>query len=77
MSARDREVLFRQWGVRRKTKKRKLQVALKLWTNPKDLIQVDSSARLVALLMNVKVTRKEMFALTFAPTTKENYLAYG
>ena len=73
MTEKERELLFRQWGVRKRSKKRKTQVATKLWSDPKDLAMVDASAKLIGHLMNFDVAQKELFALQFAPPTKHKY----
>uniref|UniRef100_A0A0D9VIV6 Kinesin motor domain-containing protein n=1 Tax=Leersia perrieri TaxID=77586 RepID=A0A0D9VIV6_9ORYZ len=70
LSAEEREHTYTKWGVSLDSKRRKLQVARRLWTETKDLEHVRESASLVAKLIGLQEpgqVLKEMFGLSFAP----------
>ncbi|KAK3154761.1 hypothetical protein QOZ80_2BG0194780 [Eleusine coracana subsp. coracana] len=70
LTAEEREHLYTKWGVSLDSKKRKLQVARRLWTKTKDLEHVRESASLVASLIGLQEpgqVLREMFGLSFAP----------
>ena len=48
----EREPLFRKWGVDVTGKQRRLQLARRLWTDPKDMQHIKESATLVARLID-------------------------
>ncbi|XP_006647603.1 kinesin-like protein KIN-7C [Oryza brachyantha] len=70
LSTEEREHTYTKWGVSLDSKKRKLQVARRLWTQTKDLEHVRESASLVAKLIGLQEpgqVLREMFGLSFAP----------
>ncbi|CAN6252536.1 unnamed protein product [Urochloa humidicola] len=68
LTAVEREHLYTKWGISLVSKKRKLQVARRLWTETKDLEHVRESASLVAKLIGLQEPGlREMFGLSFAP----------
>lgn len=70
LTANEREHLYTKWGISLDSKKRKLQVARRLWTNTEDLEHVRESASLVAKLIGLQEpgqVLREMFGLSFAP----------
>jgi len=70
LTAVEREHVYTKWGVSLDSKKRKLQVARRLWTQTKDLEHVRESASLVARLIGLQEpgqVLREMFGLSFAP----------
>lgn len=69
-SLEERNRIYTKWGVSLDSKKRKLQVARRLWTETKDLEHVRESASLVAKLIGLQEpgqVLREMFGLSFAP----------
>ncbi|KAL6652312.1 hypothetical protein ACP70R_011237 [Stipagrostis hirtigluma subsp. patula] len=74
----ERESMYTKWGVSLSSKRRRLQVARRLWTETKDLEHVRESASLVARLIGLLEPGKalrEMFGLSFAPQqfTRRSY----
>ncbi|KAL5213260.1 hypothetical protein ABZP36_024107 [Zizania latifolia] len=70
LSVEEREHVYTKWGVSLDSKKRKLQVARRLWTETNDLEHVRESASLVAKLIGLQEpgqVLREMFGLSFAP----------
>nr|CAB3447377.1 unnamed protein product [Digitaria exilis] len=70
LTTEEREHLYTKWGISLDSKKRKLQVARRLWTEAKDLEHVRESASLVAKLIGLQEpgqVLREMFGLSFAP----------
>uniref|UniRef100_A0A0D3FYF2 Kinesin motor domain-containing protein n=1 Tax=Oryza barthii TaxID=65489 RepID=A0A0D3FYF2_9ORYZ len=70
LSIEERESMYTKWGVSLASKRRRLQVARRLWTETKDLEHVRESASLVARLIGLLEPGKalrEMFGLSFAP----------
>ncbi|AQK53993.1 kinesin-related protein1 [Zea mays] len=70
LTAEERERLYTKWGISLDSKKRKLQVARRLWTEAEDLEHVRESASLVAKLIGLQEpgqVLREMFGLSFAP----------
>lgn len=71
LTAEEREHMYTKWGISLDSKKRKLQVARRLWTEAKDLEHVRESASLVAKLIGLQEqpgqVLREMFGLSFAP----------
>jgi centromeric protein E len=69
-SVEERNHMYTKWSVSLDSKKRKLQVARRLWTETKDLEHVRESASLVARLIGLQEpgqVLREMFGLSFAP----------
>ncbi|ONM15425.1 Kinesin-like protein KIN-7G [Zea mays] len=70
LAIQERESLYTKWGVSLSSKRRRLQVARRLWTETKDLEHVRESASLVArliVLLEPGKALREMFGLSFAP----------
>ncbi|GJN02211.1 hypothetical protein PR202_ga19537 [Eleusine coracana subsp. coracana] len=70
LTIQERESMYTKWGVALTSKRRRLQVARRLWTETKDLEHVRESASLVARLIGLLEPGKalrEMFGLSFAP----------
>lgn len=66
----ERENLFLKWGIGLNTKHRRLQLAHRLWIDPKDMHHIAESAATVAKLVGFvdpEKTFKEMFGLNFTP----------
>ncbi|XP_073306494.1 kinesin-like protein KIN-7F [Primulina huaijiensis] len=66
-SAKEREALYKKWGIGLKTKQRRLQLCRKLWTDAANLEHIKESAYIVAKLIGFKETGKapkEMFGLS-------------
>ncbi|TVT98039.1 hypothetical protein EJB05_56672, partial [Eragrostis curvula] len=78
LTIQERESMYTKWGVALSSKRRRLQVARRLWTETKDLEHVRESASLVARLIGLLEPGKalrEMFGLSFAPQqfTRRSY----
>ncbi|CAA7037365.1 unnamed protein product [Microthlaspi erraticum] len=76
----EREEVYKKWGVELSSKQRSLQVTHKLWINAKDIEQCRESASLVATLVGFvdsNLIPKEMFGLSFSPTTPLNVKSSG
>lgn len=69
----EKEEVYKKWGVELSSKRRSLQVTHKLWNNnTKDIEHCKESASLVSTLVGFvdsNLTPKEMFGLSFSPTT--------
>ncbi|CAI9089712.1 OLC1v1024332C1 [Oldenlandia corymbosa var. corymbosa] len=69
-SAKEREALFLKYGIGLKTKRRRLQLCRKLWTDTKDMEHIKESAALVAKLVGyveeLSQVPKEVVGLTFS-----------
>ncbi|XP_042485378.1 kinesin-like protein KIN-7E isoform X2 [Macadamia integrifolia] len=69
-SEKEREELYKKWGIRLDSKRRKQQLAQRLWTDTKDMNRVMESATIVAKLVGFLEpgqALKEMFGLSFTP----------
>ncbi|KAG5413824.1 hypothetical protein IGI04_001391 [Brassica rapa subsp. trilocularis] len=76
----DREEVYKKWGVELSSKQRSMQVTHKAWTKAKDVEHCKESASLVATLVGFdesNMTPKEMFGLSFSPTTTLNVKSSG
>ncbi|KAL0727143.1 hypothetical protein Bca4012_023236 [Brassica carinata] len=76
----EREEVYKKWGVDLSSKQRSMQVTHKAWTNTKDVEHCKESASLVATLVGFdesNMTPKEMFGLSFSPTTTLNIKPSG
>ncbi|KAJ0239663.1 Kinesin-like protein KIN-7I [Hirschfeldia incana] len=76
----EREEVYKKWGVDLSSKQRSMQVTHKAWTNTKDEEHCKESASLVAALVGFdesNMTPKEMFGLSFSPTTTLNIKPSG
>ncbi|KAG9140263.1 hypothetical protein Leryth_014708 [Lithospermum erythrorhizon] len=72
LSSQERESLYEKWGIALKSKKRRLQLCRRLWTNTKDLEHIKESAALVAKLVGFEELNhapKEIFGLSLPPPT--------
>ena len=70
LTAAERETLFEKWGVLLETKKRKLELAQRLWIDTQDSAHIQDSANIVAKLVGFWEpghVSKEMFELSFTP----------
>ncbi|XP_073118578.1 kinesin-like protein KIN-7F [Henckelia pumila] len=68
-SAKEREALYKKWGIGLKSKQRRLQLCRKLWTDAKNMEHIKESASIVAKLIGFKETGKapkEMFGLSIS-----------
>ncbi|XP_059281295.1 kinesin-like protein KIN-7C isoform X2 [Lycium ferocissimum] len=75
LSEAERESLYLKWGILINSKRRRVQLAQKLWTKTDDVNHIADSAYLVAKLaglMEPGKGPKEMFGLDF-PGTSRNY----
>ncbi|KAF5197470.1 Kinesin-like protein kin-7f [Thalictrum thalictroides] len=76
LSVKERENLYQKWGIGLDTKQRRLQLVQCLWTNTEDMDHImdsaDVIAKLVGLLKPGQVL-KEMFGLSFAPTSQRSF----
>ncbi|CAN0907691.1 Kinesin-like protein KIN-7E [Linum grandiflorum] len=70
LSGEERNRLYRKWGIELNSKRRKLQLANRLWSNPKDGNHAAESAGVVAKLVRFAEqgqALKGMFGLSFTP----------
>lgn len=70
LSRKEREELYKKWGVVLNTKQRSLQVAHRIWTDTKDMDHISQSASIVAKLVGFVEpgqAPKEIFGLSFLP----------
>ncbi|XP_057966111.1 kinesin-like protein KIN-7F [Malania oleifera] len=68
LSEGDRRALYQKWGIALDTKRRKLQLVQRLWSDIKDINHISESASLVAKLVRFSEqgqALKEMFGLSF------------
>lgn len=75
LSEAERDNLYIKWGIVINSKRRRLQLAEKLWSKTDDMNHIRESAYLVAKLtglMEPGKGPKEMFGLNF-PGTNSNY----
>ncbi|KAK9113011.1 hypothetical protein Scep_020530 [Stephania cephalantha] len=66
----EREVLYRKWGIGLNTKQRRQQLVRRLWISPEDMDHIIESANLVAKLVGLLEpgqAPKEVFGLSFTP----------
>ncbi|XP_042508493.1 kinesin-like protein KIN-7E isoform X2 [Macadamia integrifolia] len=69
-SEKEREQLYVKWNIRLDSKRRRLQLVHRLWTDTIDMNLVMESATIVAKIVGFLETRqapKEMFGLSFTP----------
>ena len=67
-SAQERKHLFEKWGIALDSKRRRLQLANRLWSNTEDMNHVTESASIVAKLVRFAEQGKAlkgMFGLSF------------
>ncbi|KAK8964943.1 Kinesin-like protein NACK1 [Platanthera guangdongensis] len=68
LSSTEREDLYKKWGIKLDSKRRRMQLAQRLWTDTKNIEHVRGSALLVARLnghLEPEQAIKEMFGLSF------------
>ncbi|KAJ6906260.1 kinesin-like protein KIN-7E isoform X2 [Populus alba x Populus x berolinensis] len=71
-SEEERNRLYKKWGIALNSKRRRLQLANRVWSNTKDINHVTESAAVVAKLVRFVEqgqALKEMFGLSFTPPT--------
>ncbi|KAI5577385.1 hypothetical protein BDE02_09G109400 [Populus trichocarpa] len=71
-SEEERNRLYKKWGIALNSKRRRLQLANRVWSNTKDINHVTESAAVVAKLVGFVEqgqALKEMFGLSFTPPT--------
>ncbi|CDP07439.1 unnamed protein product [Coffea canephora] len=69
LSNTERMALFQKWGIGLKTKRRRLQLCQRLWTDTKDMDHIKGSAALVAKLVGIvelSHVQKEFVGLSFS-----------
>ncbi|KAJ6766000.1 CENTROMERE PROTEIN E [Salix purpurea] len=82
-SEEERNILYKKWGIGLISKRRRLQLANRIWNSTKDINHVMESAAVVAKLVRfVEQGRalKEMFGLSFTPpasSTKRRSLGWS
>ncbi|KAJ6409836.1 hypothetical protein OIU84_009342 [Salix udensis] len=72
LSEEERNRLYKKWGIALNSKRRRLQLANRVWSNAKDINQAAESAAVVAKLVRFVEqgqALKEMFGLSFTPPT--------
>ncbi|KAH9758942.1 kinesin-like protein KIN-7I [Citrus sinensis] len=68
-SRKEREELYKKWGIALNTKQRSLQLARRIWSSTKDMNHIKESASLVAKLIDFVQpgqAPKEIFGLSFS-----------
>ncbi|KAJ6927313.1 hypothetical protein NC651_011394 [Populus alba x Populus x berolinensis] len=71
-SEEERNRLYKKWGIGLSSKRRRLQLANRIWSNTEDIDHVTESAAVVAKLVRFVEqgqALKEMFGLSFTPPT--------
>ena len=66
----ERNRIYQKWGIGLNSKKRRLQLVQRLWSNTEDIDHVSESAAIVAKLIKFSQQGqaiKEMFGLSFTP----------
>ncbi|XP_047307040.1 kinesin-like protein KIN-7E [Impatiens glandulifera] len=80
LTDKERESLFEKFGIALNTKRRRIQLSNRLWSDAKDMNHVMESASVVAKLFGVSEddqTPKEMFGLSFSrPAINNRSLAW-
>ena len=69
-SKEDRKRMYQKWGVYLDSKRRRLQLVQRLWSDTKDMNRITESAAIVAKLIRFSEqgqAPKEMFGLSFTP----------
>ncbi|CAM8895216.1 unnamed protein product [Rhodiola kirilowii] len=67
LSEKERIDLYSKWGIDLKSKRRKVQLVRKVWTDTREMSHIQDSADLVAKLVGIGQAPKEMFGLSFSP----------
>ncbi|KAF9587981.1 hypothetical protein IFM89_006860 [Coptis chinensis] len=76
LSEKERESLYERWGIELNTKQRRLQLVRHLFTDTENMEHINECASLVAKLIGFVEpgnALKEMFGLSFAPTSEKSY----
>lgn len=77
LSEEERMFLYRKWNITLDSKKRRLQLTHRLWSDPKDMNHIMESAVIIAKLVRFFEqgrALKEMFGLSFAhPSTRRTH----
>uniref|UniRef100_A0A2P2M5P0 Kinesin-like protein n=4 Tax=Rhizophora mucronata TaxID=61149 RepID=A0A2P2M5P0_RHIMU len=80
-SAEERKRLYQKWGIRLNSKRRRSQLANRLWSNVNDISHIKESAAIVARLVRFagqEEAPKEMFGLSFTPpSTRRKSLGWS
>ncbi|KAL3640945.1 hypothetical protein CASFOL_015913 [Castilleja foliolosa] len=74
-SSKEREALFKKWGIDVKSKQRRLQLSRLLWTDTANMEHINESAAIIAKLVGLKEpgqAPKEMFGLSFLPASSRS-----
>ncbi|KDP27640.1 hypothetical protein JCGZ_19645 [Jatropha curcas] len=81
LSEEERKRLYQKWGIELNSKRRRLQLANRLWCNTKDINNIMESAAIVAKLVRFVEqgqALKEMFGLSFTPpSTRRRSLGWS
>ena len=77
-SRKQKEELYKKWGIGLKTKQRSVQLVRRVWTDTKDMVHVKESAALVAKLIGFvepSQAPKEVVGLSILPRsiTRRSY----
>lgn len=70
LSMEEREDLFGEWGIATSSKRRKQQLAAKVWSNSRDMQEVEASAQLVGHILGLAEDgsrARGVFGLEFKP----------
>ncbi|XP_050231265.1 kinesin-like protein KIN-7E [Mercurialis annua] len=70
LSEEERKRIYQKWGIGLNSKRRRLQLSSRLWSNTKDINHITESAAIVAKLVKFVEQGqglKEMFGLSFTP----------
>ncbi|XP_065865326.1 kinesin-like protein KIN-7E [Euphorbia lathyris] len=80
LSEEERKTIFQRWGIELRSKRRRLQLANRLWSNTEDINHITESAAIVAKLVRFVEqgeALKEMFGLSFTrPSTRRRSLGW-
>lgn len=77
----ERKTIYERWGIGLRSKRRRVQLANRLWSNTEDMNHITESAAIVAKLVKFVEqgeALKEMFGLSFTPpsTTRRRSLGW-
>ncbi|KAL5563125.1 hypothetical protein UlMin_032872 [Ulmus minor] len=79
-SEEERKKLFFHWGIALDSKRRRLQLANRLWSSTRDMNHITESAAIIAKLVKFVdqgEALKEMFGLSFTPPLTKRRSSYG
>lgn len=74
-SRKEREALYKRWGIDLETKQRSRQLAQRIWRDSRDYNHIGESAKLVAKLvgfLDEDQAPKEIFGLSVTPAVTES-----